>query len=103
MRRHLGSCALSLSWVLFAALIVMDGRPFYRQVWVPVSDRECEGIRGGNGSCYYLAAGWAAPHFLVHLKWEFLKRFNIEGDYQIVIFGHLLLLSQDALNSFGVA
>jgi hypothetical protein len=51
------------------------------------------------------AAGpeWAAPHFLVHLKWEFLERFIISGEYHNIMLGHLLLLSQDALNSFGVA
>jgi len=47
--------------------------------------------------------GWAAPHFLVHLKWEFLERLHKSGFIQTAMRGLVLLLSQDALNSFGVA
>ena len=46
---------------------------------------------------------WTAPRFLVHLKWEFLKRLQISICRQIVVRLPVLLLSQDALNSFGVA
>ena len=46
---------------------------------------------------------WSAPHSLVHLKWEFLERLYRSVFSQIVIRGPVLLLSQDALNSFGVA
>jgi hypothetical protein len=46
---------------------------------------------------------WPAPHFLVHLKWEFLKRVNILKIHQILIYFSVLRLSQDALNSLGVA
>jgi hypothetical protein len=46
---------------------------------------------------------WAAPHFLVHLKWEFFERSNIDRNSYVVIGELVLLPSQDALNSFGVA
>ena len=46
---------------------------------------------------------WAAPHFLVHLKWEFIERFYISVFNHLLSFDPVLLLSLDALNSFGVA
>jgi hypothetical protein len=46
---------------------------------------------------------WTAPHFLVHLKWEFFERSNIDRNSYAVIRERGLLPSQDALNSFGVA
>jgi hypothetical protein len=30
-----------------------------------------------KGQASARSANWAAPHFLVHLKWEFIKRSNI--------------------------
>jgi hypothetical protein len=49
------------------------------------------------------SAEWAAPHFLVHLKWKFVKR-PIMHMYSYMFTRILvLLLSQDELNSFGVA
>jgi GNAT superfamily N-acetyltransferase len=45
---------------------------------------------------------WAAPHFLVHLKWEFLDLIYILQYYNLSLCDPVLLLSQDALNSFGV-
>ncbi len=46
---------------------------------------------------------WVAPHFLVHLKWEFGKRdvryLNSYMRTRVL----LILSSQDELNSFGVA
>jgi hypothetical protein len=48
-------------------------------------------------------AFWPAPHFLVHLKWEFLDRLHRYINHQTVIRLSVLLLSHDALNSFGVA
>jgi hypothetical protein len=50
-----------------------------------------------------LAIHWAAPHFLVHLKWEFFERSHIDRSIYQIIREHFLLSSQDALNSFGVA
>jgi hypothetical protein len=50
-----------------------------------------------------LRSVWAAPHFLVQLKWEFFERSNIDRNSYAVIREPVLLLSQDALNSFGVA
>jgi hypothetical protein len=48
-------------------------------------------------------AAWGAPHFLVHMKWEFVNRPLMHGtDYMVTLF-LVLLLSQDELNSFGVA
>ena len=47
--------------------------------------------------------GWAAPHFLVHLKWEFLRGLYISEHAHVVMLLFVLFLSQDALNSFGVA
>jgi uncharacterized damage-inducible protein DinB len=46
---------------------------------------------------------WAAPHFLVHLKWEFVERSYIIINIYILTRRPVLLLSQDAPNSFGVA
>jgi hypothetical protein len=46
---------------------------------------------------------WAAPHFLVHLEWEFLERLYKSVCNHILTCDAVLLLSQDALNSFGVA
>ena len=46
---------------------------------------------------------WAAPHFLVHLKWEFLERLFRSVSNHLLSFDPVLLLSHDALNSVGVA
>jgi hypothetical protein len=46
---------------------------------------------------------WAAPHFLVHLKWEFVERSYIRTHDYIVTRCPVLLSSQDELNSLGVA
>jgi hypothetical protein len=48
-------------------------------------------------------SAWAAPHFLVHLKWEFVKRPHIHIKSYIRTRILLIFLSQDELNSFGVA
>ncbi len=46
---------------------------------------------------------WAAPHFLVHLKWELSNRNVIHWDSYMRARVLLILSSQDELNSFGVA
>ena len=48
-------------------------------------------------------AVWAAPHFLVHLEWEFVKRHLIHLKSHMRTRVLLILSSQDELNSFGVA
>ena len=51
----------------------------------------------------FYALYWAAPHFLVHLKWEFVKRHLIHLRRYVSTCVLLILSSQDELNSFGVA
>jgi hypothetical protein len=46
---------------------------------------------------------WSAPHFLVHLKWEFVNRSYIRNQDYIMTRWPVLLSSQDELNSLGVA
>jgi hypothetical protein len=46
---------------------------------------------------------WAAPRFLVHLKWEITQRIYILTGVRTFLCGLIPFLSQAALNSFGVA
>ena len=46
---------------------------------------------------------WAAPHFLVHLKWEFVERSYMLLLIYMITQWPVLLSSQDELNSLGVA
>ena len=49
------------------------------------------------------SAIWAAPHFLVHLKWEFVERSYMLLLIYMITQWPVLLSSQDELNSLGVA
>jgi pimeloyl-ACP methyl ester carboxylesterase len=84
-------------------LLLLHGYPQTHFIWHKVADRLAErytvvltDLRGYGDS-------WSAPHFLVHLKWEFVNRSYIRNQDYIMTRWPVLLSSQDELNSLGVA
>ena len=72
--------------------------------WVKLAERAAQSFAMTiNAKPKSFQSTWAAPHFLVHLKWEFVERSYMLLLIYMITQWPVLLSSQDELNSLGVA